>query len=184
MELGVGGFPEEKIAEALLVACADQQVNVARGGVADFAENFFEGFAVNARGFVETAGGAKNCFARGVVDRDSEMKFAAIGGGGFGFFHRGNKFRDQAIAAADDGYADSSVEIIGNTYAKKFREDAHSRANFVWRLQEIVSGARVQSERIDSHRGCGARDREDIRGSGGDACGSGLAAASGPTSAA
>ena len=38
MELGVGGFPEEEVAEALFVTGADQEINITRRGVAHFAE--------------------------------------------------------------------------------------------------------------------------------------------------
>ena len=68
-ELGVGAFPEEKVAEAPLAAGADQEIH-GRGPGA---------LARDVAGeFAHAAGGGQDGVARGVVDCDAEAQAAAV----------------------------------------------------------------------------------------------------------
>ena len=108
-QLGVSAFPQQEIAQSLLAARSDQQIDIRRviGDAAATAQAPLEFHGRPAPARARRNRGAAHRVARGVVDGKSEMKTLATGGHPF----RGRDLLDEppreTIAAANDAEADS-----------------------------------------------------------------------------
>src|ERR1700682_2635988 len=115
-QLGVGGFPEQKIAEALLAAGSNDQVDFGPEQCGEIVARCIMGKA--ARGF-------EDGIAAGIIDGESEMQARAGGGGRFGAFDDGEEQARKTVAAADDGDAHTVLDAAVALPAQVMMGEAH-----------------------------------------------------------
>src|SRR5712671_1171478 len=82
IQLGVGAFPEKKIAQALLAAGADQQVDVTGLAVPviDVGHRPREILTRDVSGSAQLLRSSDKRVAGGVIDRDSQIESLAVAG--------------------------------------------------------------------------------------------------------
>src|SRR5271157_6189772 len=90
-QLGVGAFPQQEVAETLLAAGADEEIDRR-------AERSVEGFTGELG---RMAGGGEDGVAAGVVDGDTQAEVGSGGGFGFGAGDAVAQRGVEAVAAAD-----------------------------------------------------------------------------------
>src|SRR5882672_5749933 len=157
-ELGIGAFPEEEIAQALLASGADEQVDVGRARPAvGLAEARGEGLARLGSGEAPPRG-AQDHVARRVVHGQTEVEAARARRLALGAGDRGPEGEGEAVAAPDEREADIMRGQRGGLAAQERAQERHERVHLRPRPLPVVGGEGEEGEGADPEPGRGFHD--------------------------
>src|SRR5215831_18512325 len=187
-KLGVSALPEQEVAEPLLAARANQEVDVGRGRARLLHEQAREALALalavlRGRGG-EARGRAQDGVARRVIDGEAEMERAALGGGALGVAEQVGEPAGQAVAAAEERELHAALGGRQHLAAQEAAENTKEGGHLGGRAAPVVGGENVQRERADAERGSRLGDLTHALGAPFMTCASPLAAGERPAAVA
>lgn len=144
-QLRISALPEEEVAEPLLAARADEQVNVGRA-----AERLPEGLAVSRLRGLEPPHGFEDRVAGRIVDRHPQPQALAAGRRALSLLDKADQRRVKPIPAADHFEPHALFDELPGLAAKIAGEQAEQRPHLTLRPLPVVRRECVQGQRSDS----------------------------------
>src|ERR1700722_5545958 len=129
VQLRVGAFPEQEVAQALLAAGADQKVDLAgrMRAVIHLVQQAIEGIGVQIRIGAGAARGLEDAVPRGVVDGDAQVHPVARRAHALTLLDRTQQALAQPIPSADDVDADRLLDAAAGFAEQGLAEQKHER---------------------------------------------------------
>lgn len=160
VQLGVGAFPKKKIAQTLLAAGADQEVDVTGFAVPmiDVGHRPREILTRDVPGPAQLLRSSYERVAGGVIDRDSQIESLALPGCILRNRDRPQELGGDSVAASDDSHAHIVSDTPISFGDQITSEEPHQQRYFAGRTRPVVGGESVQRQHPDPAVGCGLDD--------------------------
>src|SRR5688572_33142435 len=151
MQLGVCALPEHEIAESLLAASADQQVDLRRGQchVVDCGERLGEARTIDAVCRSQPTADFDEAVLCRIVHGNTQTHAGAMRRGAFAALDQVEQLHTQAVATADDVDADRLLDATPRLCLQMLLEQRKQAADFIQRALPVRSRECVQRQRPD-----------------------------------
>src|SRR5215472_884001 len=155
-KFGVGALPQQEVAQSLLSAGSDQQIDFRdRAGLAvGFAEGEGECITVKRRGRLKQVRGSNDRVASGIIDRDSEVQMISARRMSFGCADSVDQGGVESITPSNDLEFDAPLTTFFGFSEEVLSEELHEGGNFSLGPLPVVGGEGIECKDTDAELGC------------------------------
>ena len=188
VQLGVGGLPQQKVADALLATGANEQVDLGQmpgrqvGGQSGFAQVLAA--RVVRMGLQIGLGSLNDVPPAAVVGSNVEREGSALRGGGLSLIYEALQGCAKAAAVAQHAQPHTSLLKIGHFGHEHVFEEAHKGIDLGWGAAPVFGAKGKQCQVLDAKSGGDLHDVSNTSGTGSMAHGCGQHALFGPAAVA
>jgi len=155
MQLRISQIPQQKIADALLPARADEQIRLRQPGERELGSEILLGDVLGAHA---AAGAVARCFLRrlddvpaaAVAHRHLELQPRVGGGTGFGGGDARLQAYPEVAALADEAHAHGFLVQLIDLAVERLDKQTHEAADFLCRPSPVLAREGEQRERLDT----------------------------------
>src|SRR5215471_13413961 len=155
-KFGVGALPQQEVAQSLLSAGSDQQIDFrGRAGLAvGFAEGEGERITVKRLGRLKQVRGANDRVASGIIDSDSEVQLVSARRMSFGCADSIDQGGVESITPSDDLEFDAPLTTFFRLGEEVFSEELHEGGDFSLGPLPVVRRESIEGKDPDAEFGC------------------------------